>query len=514
MNKITNDAKKVKITTGIEKYFLEQTLTSDIELTEAIFDLIDNSIDAARNDLISSGYSKDDYGLPKSYLGFKIRLRFNENSLSILDNCSGFNEKDLTENTFYTGRHSQHSFGIGHYGLGLKRALLKSGNSFSLSTDNGENLYKLKFDANSFSSESGVELTADKYPSRGRKSVIFIISDLKPLIKLQIDNSEWFRHFIDELSMRYSVFIQKGLDISVVRSTNTNKYKKFKILSRLPELRNSLPLLPIVDLIKDDDKPVNTFFNVGVHRSYKFTGEFGHNPINNKQLTQEFGIYIICNDRVIVSASTEKKHGFGVKWHSEYGGLVCLVKIVGENPADLPWNTTKTDLIQTSLLFMKIKAKNLSLANGYRSESKKIIMIWKNIRENFTSDDERKIQFSNHFGLKLPSESPVDAGTHSTLIPPAKPSLLHPVQQPSTANPDSIKIIYPAPRKPTRRPAEVLPRDRNVFIDWSTCKVHVPEYRKKEFHIFSELCGLDSEAQPIICTVMLRVFLRLRPNKQ
>ncbi|MGT0148890.1 hypothetical protein ACT691_00640 [Vibrio metschnikovii] len=39
---------EVIINTGIEPSFLAETLTTDIELTDALFDLIDNSIDAAR----------------------------------------------------------------------------------------------------------------------------------------------------------------------------------------------------------------------------------------------------------------------------------------------------------------------------------------------------------------------------------------------------------------------------------------------------------------------------------
>ena len=43
----------VTIKTGIEPSFLVETLTTDIELTDALFDLIDNSIDAARDKIIS-----------------------------------------------------------------------------------------------------------------------------------------------------------------------------------------------------------------------------------------------------------------------------------------------------------------------------------------------------------------------------------------------------------------------------------------------------------------------------
>ncbi|QQA60913.1 ATP-binding protein [Aeromonas caviae] len=84
----------VTIKTGIEPSFLVETLTTDIELTDALFDLIDNSIDAARDKILSEHNVKfDDYGLPADYSSYKIILRFTENSITVKDNCSGFNEK-------------------------------------------------------------------------------------------------------------------------------------------------------------------------------------------------------------------------------------------------------------------------------------------------------------------------------------------------------------------------------------------------------------------------------------
>ena len=45
----TKPISQVKIRSGISEDFLEKTLTDDVTLLEALFDFIDNSIDAARN---------------------------------------------------------------------------------------------------------------------------------------------------------------------------------------------------------------------------------------------------------------------------------------------------------------------------------------------------------------------------------------------------------------------------------------------------------------------------------
>ncbi len=67
----TQKKENVVINTGIDPLFLAETLTTDIELTDALFDLIDNSIDAARDKLLLQPDLKyDNYGLPADYSGY------------------------------------------------------------------------------------------------------------------------------------------------------------------------------------------------------------------------------------------------------------------------------------------------------------------------------------------------------------------------------------------------------------------------------------------------------------
>ena len=120
----TKPISQVKIRSGISEDFLEKTLTDDVTLLEALFDFIDNSIDAARNHLMSKKYSKDKYGLPKDYSGYNIHIRLEKNNIVIKDNCLGIDAPTLENRAFVTSSQSNHAFGIGHYGLGLKLSLI------------------------------------------------------------------------------------------------------------------------------------------------------------------------------------------------------------------------------------------------------------------------------------------------------------------------------------------------------------------------------------------------------
>ena len=56
----------IEISTGLEPNFLQDILTKDISTLDALYDLVDNSIDAARNSIIQNGnYEKDVMGLPQ-----------------------------------------------------------------------------------------------------------------------------------------------------------------------------------------------------------------------------------------------------------------------------------------------------------------------------------------------------------------------------------------------------------------------------------------------------------------
>lgn len=49
-----NIIERLSIDTGVSATFLEEALTKDVTTLEAIFDLVDNSIDAARDWLIAN----------------------------------------------------------------------------------------------------------------------------------------------------------------------------------------------------------------------------------------------------------------------------------------------------------------------------------------------------------------------------------------------------------------------------------------------------------------------------
>ncbi|NMM29224.1 MAG: hypothetical protein HHJ12_18595 [Glaciimonas sp.] len=358
--------KTINVQAGVSKDYLESILTTDITVLESIFDLIDNSIDAARDHLLSGKCDSDIYGLPNDYSGYKVSIRLSRKSISVLDNCLGFDELTLTQKAFVTADISNHRFGIGHYGLGLKRSLLKFGSSYELSTDNGKVAFKMQFDGEKLS--GNLPFPANVYKSSGKRKTLFVVSNIKPDILYEIQNKLWFENALEKVAARYALYINKGLEINF---SNEFHEMQEKIKADLPTIRKNSKFDPIHLPLKIEG--VQIFIEAGIHSQYTFPSEKEiYSRSVNLTLTDYYGLYFICNDRVIVSSSTEREHGWKTKWHSEYNGFVCIVRFVSEDSGRMPWNTFKTALRTDGALFMQLKDKLQPIAENYRTSIKKL----------------------------------------------------------------------------------------------------------------------------------------------
>lgn len=357
--------KKVNVEAGVNSGFLENTLTTDISVLESILDLIDNSIDAARDMLLNNNVDLDAYHLPKSYSGYSVHLRLGEKSIGILDNCGGIDEKTLKTRAFKIADVSSHKFGIGHYGIGLKRALLKFGKVYGMASDNGQSLIKMRFNSSMIGMGNIEGLV---YNPTGKYKTLFIVSNIKSEVRMDIEREDWFNHAIGVLELRYAIYIQKGFKISI-SSSYLKKYKKIE--GYIPLVRKDCAIKPVKEYKNIDG--VNVYIDSGVHEKYYFSSEPGHNVANNTALTSQFGLYYVCNDRVIVGASKAKEYGWKTgAWHSEYNGFVAVVRYVSEDSTKMPWNTIKTSLRVETSIFLETKEIVQDIADQYKASARKI----------------------------------------------------------------------------------------------------------------------------------------------
>lgn len=347
----------VKVSRGVDPRYLQSVLTKDITTLECIYDLIDNAIDAARDRILADKKGRtDEYGLPADYSGYRVDLSFEPDAFVIADNCGGMDEQTLTQRAFVTGTPSTHPYGIGWFGIGLKRALMRLGRNYEIRSDTGKFAAHLKFGAEEFGLEDG-DLIAQVVASRGAPGTSIRVESLNAGIRHEFGGS-WRANVPKSLSRRYGLYVAKGLVIRVDEAP-------VDVFG--PGLRREGPVPTHSKHISIDG--VDVFIDSGMHEAYRIKGEPGWT--RDTELTDQYGWYFVCNDRIIRVAAREGDIGFAVSWHQEYYGFVGWVRFVAEDAEHLPWDTKKSAIDVSSGVFQAIKGQLQGFADAYRTEQRK-----------------------------------------------------------------------------------------------------------------------------------------------
>ena len=103
-------------------------LTRDIDLTDAILDLLDNCLDGVLRKRGSMDIKRDDF----DYSGFEANITIEKDCFIIQDNCGGISKSIAINSAFRMGRDSTKVLDenlptVGIYGIGMKRAIFKIG---------------------------------------------------------------------------------------------------------------------------------------------------------------------------------------------------------------------------------------------------------------------------------------------------------------------------------------------------------------------------------------------------
>lgn len=346
--KKTSRIGKFSVDTRPTKDMVVGSLTRDISVEAAVFDLIDNSIDAARDTIFARGTVDPTDGLPDSYKGFKIALSFRADGCSIEDNCGGIGVESLKTMVLRFGQRSSHPMGIGIFGLGLNRALFKLGRVSHLKTDTGSQRAELVLNVEEYLKSNDWNLPAKEFRSSGKAGTSIEITQLSDEIAKSFGDNDWAEKYRVEIGRRYARFIQKGLQIRVNRVL---------VADGEVGIRPDGPFPEEYKFYKKDG--VTIHIRVGQHSEHRFTAEPDYDKDRNVPLTPQFGWTVVCNDRAIVVSDQTWKTGWERKFHSEFYGFVGIVSFDAKDPAKLPWDTTKFDVdmnnpaYQTALIDMR-----------------------------------------------------------------------------------------------------------------------------------------------------------------
>jgi hypothetical protein len=330
-----------------EKRFFISMLVRDIETVPAIMDLVDNSVEGAQRQLAdaSNGY------VPS------IQLTVGHDRFEIADNCGGIPLDIAREYAFRFGRPPGFPAtpgGVGQFGVGMKRALFKLGDHFTLLTRAEHDAFEMDVDVDEWAEEPGNDWTfelqnvrtdLDAPPAADRQTVI-AVTQLHPSVAEDITHGDVVDTLRRDLQLRHQVALEIGIEIQL----NQDALSPVR-----PSLRGSNEITPIhVDTQLESGVRMRLYAGL----SGDLDDEREDDDAEQFRAAELAGWYLFCNNRLLLAADKSPLTGWGTTvaaYHPQYRRFRGYVFLDAEDSSQLPWNTTKTGVDRDSPVFREAR---------------------------------------------------------------------------------------------------------------------------------------------------------------
>ena len=348
---------------GAEKRFFIEMLTKDIELLPAIVDLVDNSVDGARR-------MHDDGDLAGQW----VRIKLGGDSFVISDNSGGIPADVARHYAFRFGR-AKNFVGVrrsvGQFGVGMKRAIFKIGQAFSVESafrahgdDAGDSRFSLEVDVEDWAKQTEWTFqfgSVDESTTLGEDEIagtIISVTNLHPSVAEDLRDPAIVRALRTELRIRHQESIQNGLELILNDEP--------PLTAARPALQSSEAVTPLVkqwQIPGPDGGSVDARLYAGTvappgrDRGADLQDE---GQAENFQDPGDAGWYLFCNDRLLLVADRSALTGWGspaAAYHPQYRNFRGFVYLTADDARLLPWNTTKTAVDRDSPVFRAVQSE-------------------------------------------------------------------------------------------------------------------------------------------------------------
>jgi hypothetical protein len=371
-----NDVLAVKATP--HKRFFIDMITRDISLEACVLDLIDNSVDGATR---SSDDTPPKAKTPKPhplssggarYKGYKIDITCSSSLFRISDNCGGISIDIAREYAFNFGRDPREhtdadtESGIGIYGIGMKRALFKMGKHFAIQSHTNDDAFVMDVDVDTWAAHVqnwDLELKVTKASAKSPGTTIEV-THLRPAVAHEFATTGFSTRLVDAAARTYAAFLDQGLEMKVngtsVRPTDFT-FLDGRGFRPLHERSSEQMVSPSGKGKNVVEVEIWAGAASGIGTSRPDVGEDDD--------TSLWGWYVLCNNRVVLSADKTERTGWGLapfpQWHPQYNGFIGIVSFRSDEPYALPWTTTKNDVDIDSLVYRKARSRMQAAAREY-----------------------------------------------------------------------------------------------------------------------------------------------------
>ena len=339
--------------TPVKSFFVDM-LTRDIELVDAILDLLDNCVDGIlRQKKNSSGETP--------YEGFEAEIKFDKDSFSIADNCGGI-PWSHHEYAFRMGKDPENRDSnlptVGVYGIGMKRAIFKIGRQCLISTKNEEDCYEVEITPKWIEQSDNWKLPVfeSSQPDKEDGTTI-VIDELHQGIATRFggEKENFSRELIRKIETHYAFIIAKGFRVTVNGQRVVPNPTKLIFVETEDE--KGFAIRPYIYRTEVDG--VNIFLSVGFTRPIPSQEEINDEQEEKRYSSMDAGWTIICNDRAVLYCDRTELTGWGdagvPRYHTQFIAISGIVEFQCNDASKLPMTTTKRGIDASSSLYLQVK---------------------------------------------------------------------------------------------------------------------------------------------------------------
>lgn len=356
-------------------------LTRDIELEDAILDLLDNCIDGIQRTIT------DNQNSDAPYENFWAKISFSADGFRLEDNCGGIPLDVAKRYAFRMGRPLEATsidndfYTIGTYGIGMKRAIFKMGCSSTVTSQTIDNSFKVKISRDWLSDDSNWDLPIEEEIQRelSENGTVIEVTELRASISEEFSSSNSIleNSLSGKISHHYSYILGKGFSVSI-----NDKPVSFMPLSLLWDGIQS-----DVDSCQDVIAPylyeaemdgVDVKLAIGFYRPTASESEVDNETKGNRRSGETAGWTIVCNDRVVVYCDKTRLTGWGEasipSYHPQFISISGIVHFRSKESTKLPITTTKRGIDSSSEIYLYVKdfmREGLKVFTSYTNKWKK-----------------------------------------------------------------------------------------------------------------------------------------------
>ena len=342
------------------KGFFINMLTRDIELNDAVLDLLDNCVDGVVRIRTREGKERDSKDF---YSGFIAKIHITNDLFVIEDNCGGIPLTIAKNKAFRMGRDEssprEESATVGIYGIGMKRAIFKIGKSATVTSVTPSDTFVVTIPKdwetqNEWKFPIDMK-TRDKIADNGTR---IEIRDINEAIRKRWAEEGHLEAYVSELiehiRKSYSLIIERGFKVEVNEQVVIAESVSFV----WSEDNNGIK--PYMYRYEKDGVSVRVA--VGFYAPPPTVDESDSMAEKlPRRVSTDAGWTVICNDRVILHNNKDHLTGWGEngvpRYHTQFIGIHGIAEFISNNPEKLPMTTTKRGVDLASPLYALVKKK-------------------------------------------------------------------------------------------------------------------------------------------------------------